>query len=181
MSPSKPLDPELTQGDIDAFFDALLRELANLDWAVNQFGGDFDLDEWSGCFHSEEPADQARRSAVLFPFTNGFNCLNELLRRASWIKAGVEVDTPTDMKSMYTVLRQDGALSSGMEKVLHRLNSQARNALTHRYPNTHPRDLREAVQEFEALVPSVHSKLGKWLARKGFRLGPDASHRGAQS
>jgi hypothetical protein len=168
----KPLDPQRVQSEIDAYLAELLQELVNLKWAMAQIGDDFDEREWVVCFQSDEPAEQARRSAVLWPFANAFNSVNEILRRASWIKHGHEIEPPEDMKAVLTALRQDGAMKSAVQKSLARLNSHGRNALTHRYPDTDPVELRLAVLEFDAIQPKLRDGLHAWLVKKGYRLLP---------
>ena len=168
----KPIDPQRVQDEIDAYFAELLREVVNLEWSKAQIGGDFDETEWVSCFESSDPAEQARRSQVLFPFTNAFNCLNQLLRRASWIKHGHEPSPPGDMKAILTMLRQDGAMKSATEKSLAALNRHGRNTMTHRYPETNPVDLRLAILEFERIQPALRDGLDAWLRKKGYRLLP---------
>lgn len=168
----KPIDPQRLQDEIDAYFAQLLQELINLEWAEAQIGSGFDEDDWVACFESEDPAEAGRRSAVLFPFTNAFNCLNELLRRASWIKHGHEPSSPEDMKTILTALRQDGVMKGATEKRLAALNRHGRNIVTHRYPETDPRELRVAILEFESLQPALRTGLDAWLRKKGYRLLP---------
>jgi hypothetical protein len=169
---NKPIDQQRVQDEIEAYFAGLLRELENLKWAMSQIGADFAEDEWVVCFESRDPAEQARRSQVLFPFTNAFNCQNELLRRASWIKHGHEPSPPQDMKAIFTMLRQDGAMKSATEKALIALNRSGRNAVTHGYPGTDPRKLRKAILEFDRIQPALRNGLDAWLRKKGYRLLP---------
>ena len=168
----KPIDHRRVQSEIDSFLAELLRELVNLKWAMAQFGDDFDEHEWVACFESDDPARQARRSMVLWPFANAFNCLNELLRRASWIRLGYEPVPSYDMNSVFTKLRQDGAMKPATEKILARLNSHGRNAMTHRYPAMDPRELRLTIIEFDRVQPQLRATLDAWLAKKGYRLLP---------
>lgn len=169
---SKPIDEQRVQDEIEAYFAALLRELENLRWAMSQIGTNFAEDEWVACFESRDPAEQARRSQVLFPFTNAFNCQNELLRRASWIKHGHAPSPPEDMRAIFRALRHDGAMKSATEQALVELNRSARNAVTHGYPATDPRKLRKAIMEFDRIQPALRSGLDAWLKKKGYRLLP---------
>jgi hypothetical protein len=168
----KAVDHRRVQAEIDSYLAELLRELVNLKWAMAQFGDDFDEREWIACFESEDPAQQARRSTVLWPFANAFNCLNELLRRASWIKLGYQPIPSYDMNSVFTKLRQDGAMNGATQKVLARLNSHGRNAMTHRYPDMDPAELRQTIIEFDRIQPQLRATLDTWLGRKGYRLLP---------
>lgn len=167
---SKPIDRARIQEEIDAYFDEILQELRNLEWAMAEIGDDFDEAEWIACFESGEPAEQARRSQVLWPFSNAFNCLNEVLRRASWITQGQE--TTEDMKAVLTTLRQDGGIRSSTEKTLKRLNRDGRNAVTHGYPGTDPAALRLAILDFVGVQPALRGELDAWLVKRGYRLMP---------
>lgn len=168
----KPIAPHRVQTDLRAYLDTMLQEQVNARAAAARVGESFDPDTWVRCFSSSDPEEQALRSAVLFPFANGFNCLNELLRRASWIKYGHEPAPPEDMKTIYRALRQDGALTSELEKILARLNSAARNTLTHGYPRADPMVLREAILEFDRIQQALLDVLDSWLAKKGYSLIP---------
>jgi hypothetical protein len=169
---NKPLDSRRVQSELDAYLAQLLKELVNLRWALEQFGDDFDEAEWVACFESDVPAEQARRSTVLWPFANAFNALNEILRRASWIQRGFEPSPPEDMKTILRMLRQAGAMKSGSEKTLAMLNSRGRNVVTHRYPEADPRELRLTIIDFDRIQPQLRDGLDAWLVKKGYQLLP---------
>jgi hypothetical protein len=117
------------QQDIDRYAQTMAKELKNLRWAIDEFAPGFDAGAWREAFDGADPRLAAKRSAVLFPFGNAFNCWNEIASCAHWISQG-EPQPDAPMPEVYKGLAAAGALPAATAGRLRALNRHARNALT---------------------------------------------------
>ena len=166
---SSKIDPhtlKVEQARLARFFQSINKHRKALDLAIEQdFGGTLDPVEWRSAFESIEPRDANRTMVVTGDHSAVLNAYVEILRASAGSRLiGLLPHRRPHAEQVFKALAADQGLTAAQATLLNELYV-LEGRLEHASPDVDADEVREAVERFRQVLPSLIESTCGWLSR----------------